>query len=265
MKGRGMRKCLTVILLALLATEANAHYNMLFPERPWAKKGERITFVYQWGHPFEHQLFDAPRPKRLLVITPDNKTENLADRLATFKQVGADGMAVTAWKFQFTPAERGDYTFLLVTPPLAVDDSKELVEDIVRVVLHVQAQKNWDTDEIGEHAPDVTLTPLTRPYGLLPGSVFQARFWQKSQLPFVTEGKYRPVERGAVEWERYNPRPVRDLPPDELITFRTKTDPRGVFTCTLAETGWWGMTAIHVTDDNRRQRATMWVHVDEKK
>jgi len=46
------------------------------------------------------------------------------------------------------------------------------LEDTVKVVLHVQAQKGWD-GRVDEGAFE--LLPLTRPYGLEPGLVFQAR------------------------------------------------------------------------------------------
>ena len=69
-----------------------------------------------------------------------------------------------------------------------------------------------------------------------------------------------------VEIEKYNPKAMKVLPPDELITFKTKTDDNNFFVATLPSPGWWGVTAL-----GRRQeagcasRATMWIHVDEKK
>ena len=67
--------------------------------------------------------------------------------------------------------------------------------------------------------------------------------------------------------------PPRSLPDDELITFRTKTDPAGVLTCTLPDPGWWGITVsynagtteVRGTSYPLRQRLTLWVHVDERK
>ena len=56
------------LILALLSfyfvpAPGQAHYNMLVPETAAAKRGDTVTFTYLWGHPFEHQLFDAPSPK----------------------------------------------------------------------------------------------------------------------------------------------------------------------------------------------------------
>jgi hypothetical protein len=64
-----------------------------------------------------------------------------------------------------------------------------------------------------------------------------------------------------IEIEKYNAKPMKNLPPDELITFKAKADPHGFFVSTLPEAGWWGITAV----TKQSQRATMWIHVDEKK
>src|SRR5205085_8889242 len=95
-------------------------------------------------------------------------------------------------------------------------------------VLHVQAQKGWDAGGDG-----FQLLPLTRPYGLAPGTAFQAR------ASFAD----KPVAGALVEIERYNAARPAKLPADEHITRATKTDPNGVVTCTLLEPGWWCITA----------------------
>ena len=51
-----------------------------------------------------------------------------------------------------------------------MESDNEFLQDNVKVVLHVQAQKRWD-DAVDT---EFELTPLTRPYGLEPGMVFQA-------------------------------------------------------------------------------------------
>ena len=51
-----------VLSLGLIAAPASAHFNMLLPQTTGAKKGSPVMLLYQWGHPFEHQLFDAPAP-----------------------------------------------------------------------------------------------------------------------------------------------------------------------------------------------------------
>ena len=245
-----MRRYPIVLAALLLSTPFNfAHYSMLLPDKPWAEKGEKITFTYQFGHPFEHELFDAPKPAGLAVISPKGKSQmmDVEKTMSPIQKDGADGKKVTAWQFAFTPPERGDYTFALRTAKLKHDENK-VYEDVVMVVLHVQTQNGWEyAGAPWRDAPK--LHPLTRPYGLLPGMVFSG------EVPALDKSGAR-----MVEIEKYNPRPMRNLPPDELITFKSKIADHGMFVTTLPSAGWWGLTAVW-----EEQRATLWVHVDEKK
>ena len=117
---------------------------MLLPDQHSTEKGKEVTFTYQWGHPFEHQLFDAPKPASVFVLSPDGKRTDLANKLEKASVSAADKKEVTVYRFRFTPEERGDYVFVLNTPPIWMEEEQEFLQDTVRVVLHVQAQKGWD-------------------------------------------------------------------------------------------------------------------------
>jgi cobalt/nickel transport protein len=251
--------CSVLAWLGLFAAPVAAHFNMLMPQCATAKKGEALTFTYQWGHPFEHQLFDAPRPLNLIVLTPDGKKTELTDKLEKTTR-RAESKEVTAYQVRFTPEQRGDYVFVLETPPIWMAEDGEFLKDTVKVVLHVQTQQGWDAAS----REDFEFVPLTRPYGLRPGMVFQTQI-QKSS-------KERANPAGTlVEVEQYHAAPPKKLPPDEHITRTVKTDPNGVATTTLTEPGWWCLTASrsHGTrmHDGKsypvRQRCTLWVFVDE--
>jgi cobalt/nickel transport protein len=253
-----VRQTLTAGLLLATGPAAVAHYQMLLPQTPSAKRGQEVAVVYQWGHPFEHQLFDAPAPKRVLVVGPDGK----ADVTASLEKVtvpGADKKRVTAYRFRFTPRTRGDYVLVLDTHPIWMSEEKVFFQDTARVVVHVQDQEGWDA---GTGRP-FELVPLTRPYGLQPGMVFQAQA--------VAGGK--PAAATLVEVERYNAAPPAELPPDEQITRTARTDPNGVVTCTLPGPGWWALTALRPGGTHQRegrdypvrQRTTLWVFVDDGK
>jgi uncharacterized GH25 family protein len=243
---------LALLTLAAAVAPAGGHYNMLLPATAGGKKGKAVTLTYQWGHPFEHQLFDAPPPLSLTVRAPDGKQ---TDRTAALEKTTIEEgeKKVTAYRLRFTPGERGDYTFVLRTPPIWMEEDGDFLQDTVGVVLHVQAQKGWDKVE-----REGGWEPLTRPYGLPPGVAFQARL---------------DAPAGAlVEVERYNPTPPEKLPPDEQITRTAKTDPNGVVTATLTEPGWWCLTATVKRGTKERdgkacplrQRSTFWVHVDDR-
>jgi uncharacterized GH25 family protein len=266
--------------LALLATVlgaslAQAHYHILLPNRHSVKKDEPVTLLYRWGHPFEHELFDAPEPTRLFVIAPDGKLTELGKQLKKIKHATADKKEVTAYQLQFTPEQRGDYTFVLQAAPVFLEEDGKFVQDIVKVVVHVQAQKHWDAalrKMVTDRDNELSVIPLTRPYGLQPGMVFQAQFLLAIHHPDTRDAAFTKAGGYSVEIERFNATPPKKLPPDEHITRTAKTDPNGVVTCTLSDPGWWSVTALMVGGTRKHngkshpvvQRTTFWVHVDEK-
>ena len=117
--------------------------------------------------------------------------------------------------------------------------------------------KEWDAVTGG-----FELTPLTRPYGLQPGMVFQVQV--------LDAGK--PVPGAMAEVELYHAATPKELPPDEQMTRAIKSDPNGVLTCTLTESGWWCITAQRDQGIRERdgknypviQRTTFWMYVDPK-
>lgn len=262
-----MRTVLPLTLLLLLPASAPAHYNMLLPKSPSVERGKEVTLTYQWGHPFEHELFDAPMPESVIVLGPDRKKTDL---LKTLKKVSVKvgKKDVTAYEIPFTPEEPGDYVFVLHTPAIWMAAEGEFYQDVVKVVLHVQAQKGWDQWEDSTFE----LTPLTRPYGLVAGTVFQAQLSRPIKREAGNPNPTAPVRPHLVEIERYNATPPKELPADEFMTRTVKTDPGGVVTCDLPEAGWWCLTATRAagTKDHDgkavpvRQRSTFWVHVAEK-
>jgi cobalt/nickel transport protein len=253
-----LRRIAAVLGLFLLSTPAWAHYHMLLPQVPATARDKSVTFLLQWGHPFEHQLFDAGKPESFVVLAPDRKTTDLLKALKESTLKSPEAKPVVVYHFAFVPPRRGDYAFVLTAPPVWMEEEKEFYQDTVRVSLHVATQNGWD------NALDkgFEMVPLTRPYGLQPGMVFQAQA--------RVGGK--PLAGALVEIERYNPSPPKELPPDEHITRKVRADPNGVATCTLTEPGWWCITALRdggVREHQGkkypvRQRSTLWVYVDPK-
>jgi cobalt/nickel transport protein len=249
-----MRFTLLICILGGFVVPAHAHYHLLLPQKPSAKRGEDVTFIYRWGHPYESQLFNATEPSKLIIRVPGDKKEDLKAPL----EKDPDLKKVTGYRFRLNAAERGDYIIAAECPAEWMEEDSEFLRDSVKVILHVQAQKGWDT-VVGL---PFEMVPLTRPYGLKPGMVFQvqARLDDK------------PLAGELVEIERYNPTPPKELPPDEHITRTAKTDRNGVVTCTLTEPGWWCITAQRQAGTQTRngkeypvrQRSTLWVYVDEK-
>jgi uncharacterized GH25 family protein len=256
-----LRTCfwLSVLGLSLSSPSALAHYPMLLLANHSVKRGESVTLTYQWGHPYEHQLFDALEPQALWVRHPDGTIGDLSSELKKTTLRAGDDKTVAAYQTAFIPKERGDYIFCLELPPVWMADDQEFLQDVALVVLHVQAQRGWDKS-FARATDRLSLKALTRPYGLRPGSVFQA---------LVSENA-KPMPDALIEIEHYNETPPKNLPPDEQITRAAKTDPNGVATCTLTEPGWTCIAAVREKGNRRhdgkdyplRQRVVFWVFVE---
>ena len=265
-----MRRTTGLVLAALAAVAAptQAHFNMLMPQSPSVKKGEEVVFIYQWGHPYEHQLFDAPPPDSVVVLAPDGHSADVTKSLEKSAVPAGEGKTVAAYQFRFTPDQRGDYVFLLRTPPIWMAEDEQFLRDDVKVILHVQAQKGWD----GGVDAGFELKPLTRPYGLEPGMAFRAELAGGGRPEARPAVPPHAVPGALVEIEHYHPTPPKSIPSDEFCTRTAKTDPNGVVTATLTDPGWWCLAAAY--DDGVKEhegknypvlrRSILWVWVDEK-
>src|SRR5438105_3960606 len=120
-----VRFSLALACLGLLGDTVRAHYNMLLIQTPSAKRGQAVTVLYQWGHPYEHQLFDAPAPQSVLAIAPDGTRADLGKMLETVAEPTPEQKTVAAYRFRFSPEQRGDYLFVLTTPPIWMEEEQE--------------------------------------------------------------------------------------------------------------------------------------------
>jgi cobalt/nickel transport protein len=259
-------RCSFLVLAIGLTTVARApaHYHILLPDRNSVKVGDKVTLTYVFGHPFEHDLFDTEKPTKATLYAPDGKATDALAELQKVETAGHGGKRIVAYQLVVQPDTRGDHTVVFESPPVWMADDKHFLRDLVRVTIHVETQKGWDA-RLGE-ATRFSAVPLTRPYGLRAGTVFQAIVYPQEPTGVSH----------TVEVERFNSEPPAALPPDEHITLALKTDPLGTATCTLPDPGWWGVTAIRrhpaeaKTPTQERdgkayplvERSTLWVMVD---
>ena len=253
-----MKKMLLLIcFLGLVASPAPAHFHMLLPDRHAVKRGETVGFVYQFGHPFEHELAITQKPTALFVVGPDGAKTDLLPMLAEESREGEPGKKVRMFTFSFTPQKRGDHTLVAISPELPGEGKEPPTRAVTKVVLHVQTQNGWDNRALTEGANAVELSPLTRPYGLLPGVAFLA----EADEPAQSAGDRKPLAGLEMEVERYNSKPPAELPADEHVTGTGRTTRAGAALANLTEAGWWGVTASRERD-KVLHRCTLWVYVE---
>jgi uncharacterized GH25 family protein len=242
-----------------------AHYHMLIPDRHSIKNGDKITLVYQFGHPLERELFNVAAPESATVIAPDGKATDVTKQLVKFEIPLEKEMTAIAYKLEWTAPSRGDFIFLFKLAIEYSDEEKTATEDLVQVVIHVDTQNGWDRfpTTVDLKSP---IRPLTRPYAVLSNMAFQVEVQWPDKHANTT-----------IEYERYSERVPKELPPDEYRTFTAKTGENGVAVVSFPEPGWWSVTAVkkYPKDAERtveykgktfklESRATMWVPVEAK-
>ena len=121
-------------------------------------------------------------------------------------------------------------------------------------------EEGWDT-ELGLKTE---IVPLTRPYGLWSGNVFQG----------IVKVDGKPVPYSEVEVEYYNQDGKVKAPSDPYITQVIKADENGIFTYAMPKAGWWGFAALNTAHYTMKHNggeypveigAVMWVNTRDMK
>jgi cobalt/nickel transport protein len=101
-------------------------------------------------------------------------------------------------------------------------------------------EEGWD-EEVGLKTE---IIPLTRPYGLWAGNVFEG----------IVKVNGKPVPYGEVEVEYYNEKGELKAPADPFVTQVIKADENGIFSYAMPRAGWWGFAALNT--DTRKIKHT---------
>ena len=212
----------------IMAKISGAHFGMLIPSDTMVAQGESktIQLALSFSHPFESRGMEMKKP-RAFGVQANGKT---VDLLAALKQSRV--MRHAAWSAEYTIKRPGVYVFYMEPQPYW-----EAVEDVFiihytkTVVTAFGDDEGWDT-EIGLATE---IVPISKPYGLYAGNVFQG----------IVKLNGKPVPFAAVEVEYYNIDQKYTAPTEYMITQTIKTDGNGVFTYAAPVAGWWGFAALN--------------------
>ena len=116
--------------------------------------------------------------------------------------------------------------------------------------------EGWD-QEIGLKTE---IVPLSKPYGLYTGNVFQG----------IVKMDGKPVPFCEVEVEYYNADGKAQAPTDYMVTQTVKADVNGVFTYATPKAGWWGFAALNTSEEKINGKdveigAVLWVEFHDWK
>ena len=226
-----MVKTVFSALLTLLAFSAPgtalAHFAMVIPSDDIVTKDEpkEISLKVMFTHPFEGHYMEMERPAAFGVMTRETRRD-LRDTLRQKKVRGS-----ATWEAAYKIRKPGDHVFFVEPAPYwEPAEEKFIVHCTKVVVVALGLEDGWDA-EAGLKAE---IVPLTRPYGLWSGNVFQG----------VVKMGGKPVPGAVVEVEYYNEGGEVKAPADPYVTQVVKADGDGVFTYAMPRAGWWGFAAL---------------------
>lgn len=238
MKLRQMFILFAGVFLICFAANAWAHFGTVIPSDDIISKNDskKISLEVKFIHPLEQHYMEMEKPKKFGVFRK-GKTTDLTSTLKPIKGKAPDQEnQFTFWQTEYTVKSPGDYTFFVEPTPYWEPAEDLFIVHYPKVCVNALGlEEGWD-QPIGL---ETEIVPLTRPYGLWTGNVFQGQV--------LVNGK--PVPSAEVEIEYLNessdnPKVVQ-APSDPFVTQVVKSDSNGIFTYAMPRAGWWGFSALN--------------------
>lgn len=257
MKKKLFMAILTTMILMLSFSLSWAHFVVIIPSDDIVSKEDKkdITLQIKFMHPFEGHYMNMEMPKAFGVMVDGNKQ----DLLQTLKKNVVKGF--TTWEASYKIKKPGDYVFFVEPAPYWEPAEESFIIHYTKVIVNALGlEKGWDS-EVGLKTE---IVPLTRPYGLWAGNVFQG----------IVKVDGKPVPYAEVEVEYYNEGGKVKAPDEPYITQVVKSDANGVFTYAMPKAGWWGFAALNTADFKLKHEgkeypveigAVLWVKTREMK
>ncbi len=246
-----------VLAFLSLVPGARGHFQGLIPSDDMVSKSDSRTVSVDlvFFHPFEGHYMNMDKPVQFAVMVRGRKTD-LSGTLKR-KKIGKS----SAWEANYGIRIPGDHIFYVVPQPYWEPGEDCFIVHYAKVVVNsLGVEEGWD-EEIGLKTE---IIPLTRPYGLWAGNVFQG----------IVKVNGKPAPGTEVEVEYYNKDRKIEAPTDPMTTQVVKADPNGVFTYAMPQAGWWAFAALNMDEAKMKHDgeeksveigAVLWVRVHDMK
>jgi len=242
------------LVLALCPVAAQAHFGMIIPSRAMVTQedGRALDLTLSFSHPFESIGMDMAPPEAFTVTHAD-ETRDLLPDIRPEEVMGKAGFMA-----EVQLGRPGAYVFALTPQPYWEPAEDSFIQHYTKTyVAAFDDDTGWDT-ELGLKTE---IVPLTRPFGLWAGNVFQG----------IVKVDGAPVPFAEVEVEHFNTGGAT-APNELMITQTVKADENGVFTYATPASGWWGFAALSTanyklpfedTPKDLELGAVLWVHFED--
>lgn len=215
------------LILGLAPALALGHFQELIPSTDILTEstGKPLKLDLLFTHPMQRgPAMDMGPPIRFGVLGAQGR-EELTNHL---KPVQVDGKR--AYTADYRVRQPGDHVFFLEPAPYWEPAEGVMIIHYTKVVVSAfGGEEGWET-AVGL---PVEIEPLTRPYGLWAGNLFQGVVKQ--------DGKPVPFATVEVEWRNDG---SLATPPDPYVTQVVRADANGVFAYAMPRAGWWGFAAL---------------------
>ena len=223
--------CMVSLMICFAYGLSSAHFGMVIPSDNMVMQDDsrKVVFQLSFSHPFEMVGMPLVKPESFFMIK-DGKKQDLN---AVLKETKV--MDHKAWETEHTIKRPGAYTFIMEPKPYwEPAEDCFIVHYTKTVVAAFGDDEGWDS-ELGLKTE---IVPLSKPFGLYAGNVFQGIV--------KLDGKVVPY--AEVEIEFFNSDNKVHAPSDYMITQTIKADGNGVFTYAAPVAGWWGFAALNTSD-----------------
>jgi cobalt/nickel transport protein len=217
--------------LSVLPQQVFAHFGMMIPSDSMIMQEDNrnVQVTLSFSHPFEMVGMELEKPKKFDVIFDGEKS----DLLETLKKTQV--MGHTAWETDYPVKRPGVYIFSMEPVPYWEPAEDCFIVHYTKTVITAFGDdEGWDA----EAGLKTEIVPLSKPFGLYAGNVFQG----------IVKLDGKPVPFAEVEIEYYNQDKKVEAPTEYMITQAIKADQNGIFTYAVPAAGWWGFSALNTAD-----------------
>lgn len=247
-----------IIILFVFGTAGAAfgHFGMVIPSDNMVMQDDNRTVNVQlsFSHPMEMVGMELVKPK-VFSVWANGKKQNLIESL-TPAQVMGHG----AWQMDYRIKRPGVYMFYMEPQPYWEPAEDVFIIHYTKTVVTAFGDDEGWGEEVGLKTE---IVPLSKPFGLYAGNVFQG----------IVKFNGKPIPYAEVEVEYYNSDNRAHAPTDYMITQTIKADGNGVFTYAVPASGWWGFAALNEADFKLKTTsgeekevelgAVIWVHFEK--
>jgi len=222
---------LTLFLLLFTPAISLAHFGMVIPSDTMVMQADQrtISVIFSFSHPMEMIGMELAKPKTVAVWV-NGTHQDMHDRLQA-----ATVMDHPAWRLDYPIKRPGVYMFYMVPQPYWEPTEDCFIVHLTKTVVTAFGDdEGWDA-ELGLKTE---IVPLSKPYGLYAGNLFQG----------IVKMDAKAIPFAEVEVEYYNRERQFHAPTDYMVTQTIKADGNGVFTYATPRSGWWGFAALNTAD-----------------